>query len=259
MSSLYIRRSLARILLALCLTCAGGGRTEGAGVSSDAALSGRCAQALAALARSFGAEPSVDGEKVRVGKDELRLRANFEGEGRAPAGDRYAAGLAVEVWVNGSPQPLAAGSVGVGDNREEALATAVSEWAHLAGVAVLSALGVRGKNAFSSNLGRFSVHPGMTGFRGPQAVPWSDERQRELLDKLKGVAGELERSPAEFHTVSVMLIVETDGTSDGECRVDGVASAEALKAVRSYPWPRASATYMFKQFYVLRRLPAAAQ
>lgn len=225
-------------------------------MNSDPALSGRCAEALAALARSFGATPSVEGERVRVGKDELRLRAVVEGENRAPAGVqlRYASGIAVEVSVNGVPQPLTAGSVGVGDSREDARETAVSEWAHLVGVGVLDALGVRRKEAVSLASGRFSVHPGLTGFRGQQQVLWSNERHPELVEKLKGAIGRLEGLPSEFHSISIMLVVETDGSASGECRVDGVESEEALKAVQSYSWPRTSAAYMFKQFYVLRRL-----
>jgi hypothetical protein len=241
----------ALILAFLCLACAPHGRTQGGHVNSDSNLSNRCAVSLASLARSSGATPSLEGNRIRINKDELQLSANIEDEGQAQS--QYAVGLAVGVSVNGVARPLTVGSVGIGASREEAVETAVSEWAQLAGVALLDALGVRKQGGLTFGAGRFSVHPGLMGIRGSQDVVWSDDSQRRLLDSLGALIRGLESSPSEFHSVSIRLVVEPGGVSGGECRVDGAVSAEALKAVHSFPWPPTTKGYMFKQFYVLRR------
>jgi len=65
----------------------------------------------------------------------------MENEGRAAAS--FLAGLRVDVLVNGIPQPLSFGSIGMGKSRDDAVDTAVSEWAMSVGEALLGAVGVK--------------------------------------------------------------------------------------------------------------------
>ena len=253
MSKEYKIWVLALTLTYLCLACASSGRTQGGGLNRSPGLSRLCAESLATLAKSSGVTPSIEGNHLRIGKDELRLSAYVESEGRPHS--QYALGLAVEVSINGVTQPLTAGAVGIGATREEAAETAVSEWAQLAGVALLDALGVgrQGEPTFSA--GRFSIHPGFTGIRGSRDVAWTEDSQRKLLGILNPLIRGLESSPSEFHAISIMLVVEPGGATGGEGRVDGEVSPAALKAAESFPWPPTRNGYMFKQFYVLRRRP----
>jgi len=50
-----------------------------------------------------------------------------------------------------------------------------------------------------------------------------------------------------------MVVVKANGTTEGECRVDGAISSSLLKAIQSFSWGHDGLTYLFKQFYVVRR------
>jgi Family of unknown function (DUF6348) len=240
-------------LALLCLACADGGmRWVRAG--SDPNLSRRCVESLAEVAKSAGAVPSSVGDRLRIGKDELRLGARVEQA--VPAHSGYVVGILVDVSINGSAHPLTAGVTGTGATREEAVAAAVSAWSQLVGVALLDALGVKQEDKAVFSAGRFSAHAGRASIASPaspQDVAWSDERRRELLGKLGGVIRGLEASPSEFHLILIMVRVQPDSTIDGECRVDGEVSQAVLKAAQAFRWPQAQSYYLLKQYYVLRR------
>lgn len=241
-------RVLALTLALLCLGCEVGGGTPQGGVYNPD-ISRRCAEALAASAKEAGVTPSVEGDRVRVGKDEVRLSARVDND--VAAHSRRVLGVMVDVSLNGNAQPLTAGVVGVGDTRDDAAADVAESWARLVGVALLDALGAKrpGKPTFSA--GRFDVHAGMAGISAD--VGWTDDSRRELLSKLGAITRGFESSRSEFHSIMIMVAVKPDGTIDGDCSVDGMVSPEALKAARSFPWPKAANEYMLKQFYVLRR------
>jgi hypothetical protein len=259
---MYKRRTTRVLALALALLCLGRAAVAGTstGEVNNSELSRRCAEALAEFARSAGATPSLDGARLRIGKDEVRLSAQLEQAAQGLSG--HVAGVLVGVSINGAVQPtLTAGVVGTGPSSEEAAAAASTAWARLVGVALLDALGVKSQDKPAFSAGRFSVHAGaasLAAMPGAEDVAWADQSRRELLDKLAPVIRGLESSPSKFHLISVMVMVKPSGEMDGECRVDGIVSAEALKAARSFRWPKAANEYMLKQYYVLRRRPQAA-
>jgi hypothetical protein len=75
----------------------------------------------------------------------------------------------------------------------------------------------------------------MARVAGAEDVAWSDESRRKLLDNLGAIISGLESSPSEFHLILIMVAVKPSGSTDGECRVDGVVSKEALKEAQSFP------------------------
>lgn len=244
---------LALTLSLLCTGLATAGCARRAGATSDPDFSRRCVEALAELAKSAGVTASSEGDRLRIGKDELRIGARPDNEGQAHS--QHFVGMVVDVSINGVAQPLTAGVVGVGATREEALAAAVTSWVQPVGVALLDALGVKGRGKPVLSAGRFSVYAGKAGISSTRDIAWSDESRRQLLDTLSEVVRGLESSPSEFHLILMMAGVGPGGAISGECRVDGVVSGEALKAAKSFPWPQAEGPYMVKQYYLLRRRP----
>jgi uncharacterized protein DUF6348 len=119
------------------------------------------------------------------------------------------------------------------------------------GRALLGALGVK-TGDLPQTVGPFAVYPGLAGIRG-SGVVWSAEKDKQLLDHLDTLIRELEHSPGEFHSISLLVVIQPDGTLPGECRVDDAISPAALTAVQSFPWSKNGTSYIFKQFYVLRR------
>lgn len=212
-------------------------------------LSERCVQSLASLATAAGATVRSAGDRIQIGGKEVRLVAQIENEERADA--KVLVGLRVDVLADGVPQPFTFGSVGVGENRDDAIETAVFEWSQYVGRALLGALGVKSGD-LPRSIGQFLVYPGLTGIRGSGAV-WSAEKARQLLQHLETLSQVLDRSSGEFHSISLMVVVRANGTVEGECRVDGVISPAALTAVQSFPWQQSGTDYVFRQFYALHR------
>ena len=214
-------------------------------------ISRLCAFALSELATWSGGKPSLNGDRVSLGADELSIRAKIEDEGEAQG--KPAVSISVDVSANGAVLPLTAVSVGVGLDQKDAIETAVSEWAQLVGVALLDAFGLHGQGGPSIPSGRFTVHSGMAGIRGAGEFAWSIADHKELVDHLGPLFSEWASLPDEFHSVSLLLVVKPGGVADGECRIDGAVSEAALNVAREFPWPTTAHSYMFKQFYVLRR------
>jgi hypothetical protein len=242
----------AIILATLSFACGHSEPTSREVLNINSDLSQRCVQALSELAKAPGFTLSTDRDRMRIGNDELRLRARIENDQRAEG--RQLIGLVVDVSVNGILEPFTAGSVGIGATRNEALQTAIDEWAQLAGIALLETFGIKKPESTPLTRGPFSVHRGASGIRGAQDVTWPAERERQLLDALNPVVLGLESSPAEFHSILITVVVDARGVTRGECRMDGRVSQAVLKAAQTFQWTTTSGTYMFKQFYVLRRM-----
>ena len=211
-------------------------------------LSSRCAFALAELARAGTVEATATAHTVTLAGTPLRLSARVEDERKA--GSQWMVGLGVRVAAPGNASALAESSVGIGSTREEAIDGAVQEWAQLAGVAFIRAIAVRERSKEVFSVAGLGVYPGFTGFRGSQELSWSLANNRQLVTLMAPALAGLKRG--QLHGLSVSILVESNGTVRGECRVDGSASSSALASALRYPWPRMAGTYMFKQYYVLQ-------
>jgi hypothetical protein len=211
-------------------------------------LSERCVRALARVAKSAGGF-TLSEDQIKIGDADVRLRAQIEHEESADT--KFLIGIFVDVYVNGVLQPLTAGQVGVGSDRDDAIETAVSEWAMLVGQPLLGALGAKISQQ-PEDIGGFFVYHGFAGIRGPRTVTWPEEKQTRLVHRLESFIQGLEHYRGDLHSISLLVVVAGDGTTQGECRVDGAISPNLLKMVQSFPWAQ-DGVYMFKQFYALRR------
>jgi Family of unknown function (DUF6348) len=212
-------------------------------------LSERCVQALVSLSKSTDSTVTSSGDRLWIGGKEVRLTAQIENDERADA--KYLVGLRVDVLVGGVSQPFTAGSIGLGNNEDDAVETAIHEWSQFVGRALLGSLGVKA-GVLPQSVGPFLVYSGLAGIRG-SGVVWSAEKDRQLLHHLDTIIQGLENSPKEFHSILLMVAVRHAGTTEGECRLDGAISPAVLAAVQSFPWSQSGMTFLFKQFYILRR------
>jgi hypothetical protein len=100
-------------------------------------------------------------------------------------------------------------------------------------------------------LGSFTVYPGFTEIRQPEAsgLAWSATDHHALVGLQLSSADSLE--PQHVHGISVVVHVDARSAVDGECRIDGMSSFRALRAVERFPWPPNKAGYTSKQYYIL--------
>ena len=216
----------------------------------QANLSEQCVQALTVVAKSSGPGLKTSGDRIYIGSTTVRLQARIENDEND--GTRFFIGLRVDVFVNEVFQPLTYGSVGTGDDRRNAIDTAVSEWATAVGEALLGAVGIRIRKE-PRQMSGFLVYEGPVGIRGSSTLTVSAEQQRQLNERISTFIAGMEHLPGALHSISLMLIVQVDGTIHGECRLDGNVSPELLKVMQSLSWGQKGTQYLVKQFYVLRR------
>jgi len=101
----------------------------------------------------------------------------------------------------------------------------------------------------------FLVHPGPLGIRGS-----STGRVAEALNNMnKGIVSALapilsEQSQGSLPmTLYFMLVVNTDGKVEGECRRNGDVSVQGLALLAQLSWPKHESSYLVKRYYILRR------
>ena len=142
--------------------------------------------------------------------------------------------------------------LGAKGDRDDAVQTAVRDWAMYVVEPLLGALGVKiGEEP--QKIGSFLVYHGMTGIRGAPNVSLRKEFDRQLLERLDPFTRAMEHSSGELHSISLMVKVKDGTIQSGECRLDGHISPELLKALESFSWWNQNGNYLFKRFYVLRR------
>jgi hypothetical protein len=194
------------------------------------------------------------GDRLEIGSTKVRLEAKIENEEKVDNPSGVLIGLSVDVSLNDVLQPLTYGVVGAKGDRDDAVQSAVHDWAMYVGEALLGSFGVRiGEEP--QKIGSFLVYQGATGIREGigSRVAWSKEQDTQLLEHLDPFVRGMEHSSGELHSISLMVMVQ-NGTTKGECRIDGHTSPELFNAIQPLPfWNQVGSVYVFKQFYVLKR------
>ncbi|WP_164014430.1 hypothetical protein [Pyxidicoccus trucidator] len=231
-------------------------KPQQAGVGDMASLA---AQQLAELLSRQGIEASAQANTVRVGTRSLALSTRVTQAVRQEEQFLYLVGLEFNCQVDGAPvKSLLAGSVGIDPRQDGAVMTAIREWVGQYGFAIGRALASPNQPPPLSAAG-FRVREGLTGVRG-EAPGFKPDRSfhEQFLRHLEPVFRESFSKDAAtpLHALTFTLVV---GASPGEseCRADGVVSAQLCERALSFPWPRGTKPYMFKQYYVL--VPAEGQ
>jgi hypothetical protein len=218
-------------------------RGSAVAVRADAAV-GRTLDSmfLATLARVT--KRAVEGGEIKSGTHVIKLATVLENDVPRPGG--HAVGVAVDVVVDGkSVGSLRTGSVGIGRSRDEALATAASEWVAEFGVPIVGAFDGTPPSFESNGL---KVYAGLVGFRGtaPANVDLAKPSFVALAPTVSTVVGQV----PGMHALTVNVFRKPDSVN-AEVRFDGEAHAALATEARKATWPEGE--YMLKLFYVVMR------
>jgi len=224
----------------------GQGDRKAASAETSADESQRLPEMFAKMvARVAGA--SATGDTVRLGEHTLSLSTKVEQVATGPDGG-VAAGVKVTCRVDGVlVEALTSGSVGIDASREAALATAAAEWAMQYGTPIVDALSAKAPELVSAG---YKVYAGPVGIRGDKPDGLEDVNAG-FFRAIEPTFAKLFSPPGGLHAIDV-LVVRNDGNLQViNLRVDGQDS-DALKALATQvKWPT-GASYMLKQYYVLR-------
>jgi hypothetical protein len=241
-------------------------RPEGiAGAEADTAW--LTANGVASLAKSFralGLDVTDQGTMIAVAGKTVGLATRINNRVEKEGHSILAADF--DILVDGiRVSTLTAGAIGVDDTPEHARATTAAEWASQYGAPIGFALATR-FGATGSPSATDAVAPfyakieidnrvlfyGPPGLRGKAKAPGevsSDAFIRTLATSVVAVLREA-RSASEFRSATVLIVVQGKAVTGGECRIDGLVSAELFQALSKLSWPEGSPLYMFKLFFV---------
>jgi hypothetical protein len=227
-------------------------------------LSSEAAATLASVFRSLGLDAKQAGTAVTVAGTQVSVASRISN--KVQQANRHLLAAEFDISVGGTRLPeLFAGAIGIGDSPDAARDTAVAEWASQYGIpigfAIARRLGASSLPAREDGIAKFYAKVEVdgqllfhspVGLRGaakaPEAVS-SDEFVRRIA--IPVVASMRQRpSSGEYRSATVLLVVDATAVTEGECRIDGVISADLLRTLSKVTWPEGSPSYMFKLFFV---------
>lgn len=194
-----------------------------------------------------GAELKAD--EIVIGKTKIKVTAATEHDMSNQGGWIYAARFETKLFAL-QENVFTVGSIGIGKDRNDALQTAIDEWAAFFVTAFSEMLA----NQTGSEIAGFRIYPGLLGIRGEKPTPsWIDgsaEMNKKIINALMPV---IKKSDREINSLNLMLSVTPNGDVDGECRINNEVSQEILAELKKLNWDKSQTGYLFKQFYLLRK------
>src|SRR5262249_60612545 len=99
--------------------------------------------------------------------------------------------------------------------------------------------------------GGYKVYAGPVGIRGSKPEGLEDVNA-SFLGAIEPAFATLISSKDGFHSMTITAVRNSDGSIDGEFRVDGQVSEDLRRLALQAKWPTSNTAYMLKQYYVLR-------
>ena len=215
--------------------------------------------ALGALQRHLGQAgidySEADGDLLVSGH---RLSLSFGFEGFASQAGQVIAPVEVQIHLDGDEgDRFRVGTLGIGPDRDQALASAVQEWHLLAAAPLLAALGAElstRRRPPTRQLAGWDLFAGRVGVRGsmPGALQSDSSFYQALWQAIARIAARWEK-PAGFQVRSIFVMASSqEGSSEVQAAVDGFVEPEANSILSQLPWPTGGEAYLYKQLFVLR-------
>lgn len=143
------------------------------------------------------------------------------------------------------------GSIGVGKDRNDAIETSVNEWVDYFGKAFARMLA----GLVTKTTGDLEFYPGFMGVRGELPEGWLNGTN-EMHDKFINVLTPLLRKTTGDPISVSIMVTNSDGVLTGECRINNEISTKLLDELKKLDW-RTDKSFIFKQFYLVKRQPVA--
>lgn len=205
------------------------------GRTADRELSLKASQSLRrGINLTLGEENSATAQSARV---IVEVENQMELEQGVLIGARFNV-----VLDNRLIHALTVGAVGVGEDEAKARENLVLEWLGQCGGPLVYYL----TDQPGVEIDGLRVYTGPVGIRGPAPKGWllTDELHQRIIAALR------EEFQEPLTVVDLKLDFAEDGVIDGECRINGGLSTQALNRLLSIDWPTESG-FLLKQFYIV--------
>ncbi len=193
---------------------------------------------------------SFKDNQILIGDSSISLKINVEFDGQKEDKWIYAANIST-LYHAGSEAQINIGSIGIGSNKEEAINVCIQEWFAVFGIPFTNMLN-GDKGLIVSNMKVFS---GLMGIRGnlPENT-WlkgDDEMTKKIVGQMQD---QIKSETADIIPIDIKVMLGKNGISDGECRIGNKISGQLLENLKRLNWPTSNEGFMFKQFYLLKKV-----
>ena len=193
----------------------------------------------------------VEGTTIEVGGRHLEVLPYAERCNVREA--QHLCGVRFDIHADGVKDArLSFGVVGNGTSREAAHRDAVHHWWVAFAFPLIRSLADQRTDFGHSP---YAAYPGAMVVRGKPPGGWIDgstKMHQQLTTVLTAVVGE---KPV-VRSIDLKVIVDGEGSVNGECRVNGVVSHDVLGELRKLSWPAGDpdSGYRFYQTYILKHV-----
>lgn len=98
----------------------------------------------------------------------------------------------------------------------------------------------------------FKVYSGLLGIRGslPKKMPGQsdDDMPKKIIPAIKKL---IETDANKIIPIDIKFLLEENGISDGECRLNNVVSFELPDNLKKLQWPSVTEKSIVRQFYLV--------
>ncbi len=208
------------------------------------------------LSKLFEAIKSKNVENIELKKDEIlvgrskikvitAVEYNGSNQGKWIFAARYDTKLTTT-----SETIFTVGSIGIGNDKNDAEETSIDEWMALFGKAFSEMLA----KSEGETINGFKVYSGLMGIRGEKPsqswIDGSSEMNKKIVSVLLPI---INKSNEEINSLNLMLSVNPNGEVAGECRFNNEISQEVLTELKKLNWEKSQTGYIFKQFYLSKK------
>ncbi|CAN5289047.1 hypothetical protein BH10ACI1_BH10ACI1_03550 [soil metagenome] len=213
-------------------------------------------KSLAKLYEAIKAKKNEDIElkedEIRIGKAKVKVSTAIEFDGNRQGKWIFAARFDTKL-IDTTEAVFTVGSIGIGEDKNDAVETSIDEWIGLFGTAFSEML----SKSEGIKVGGFKVFSGLMGIRGEKpSQGWIDGSPKMNEKILNALLPIIKKSNKEMNSINLMLTVNENGEIDGECKMNNEVSQDILNELKKLNWEKSSTGYLFKQFYLIKKNPA---
>ncbi len=193
---------------------------------------------------------SFKDNQILIGDTSIRLKINVEFDGQKEGKWIYAANIST-FYQTGKETKIDVGSIGIGSNKAEAINVCIQEWFAVFGIPFTNMLN-GDKSLSASNMKVFS---GLMGVRGNLPENTWLKGDDEMTKKIVGqIQDQVKNEAVDIVPIDIKVMIGKNGISDGECRIGNKVSGQLLENLKRLNWPTSNEGFMFKQFYLIKKV-----
>ena len=191
-----------------------------------------------------------DGNKILLGDTSIETNLNVEFDGKKEGQWIYASNFSTTVKTLKKTE-FNIGSIGIGNSRDEAINVSIQEWFATFGIPLSDMLNNKNGLKISETI----VFSGFMGIRGNLPKNTWLKGDEEMTTKIISHLSELIKAVnSEIVSIDIKLLIGSNGVLDGECRLGNKVSTKAFNQLKSIEWPTSDEQYLFKQFYITKKI-----